>query len=98
MTTTANIVIVNDGQYRWGADRQALEAAMERLGWAKDGRRRWIEPEGDDEDDPMAAYTALCQEVQPAPGYEPENNSEEWDDLDTLTFREDLGQGVWVAS
>ena len=93
---TANIVIVNDGQYRWGTERANLEAAMERRGWTRKGNR-WIEPElrdEDYEDDPAGAYTTLCQDVQPAEGYGPDDRFDDGD-LPVLQFREDLGRGVW---
>lgn len=89
------IIIVNDGQYRWGADRHELIAAMERMGWTREGSR-WTEPATSG--DPTEAYTDLCQAVQPLPGYDPEQNSDAWDILPTLTTREDMGHGVWLYS
>ena len=82
MSTAANnIIIVNDGAYRWGADRDGLEAAMLAQGWERAGRY-WIEPDmGGDEDDQIAAYTALCEAVQPEMGYEVGEQSNDWDRL-----------------
>jgi hypothetical protein len=97
---TNNIVIVNDGAYRWGADRAKLEAALERLGWKQDGRY-WTEPKVDDEDDPAAAYTALCQAVSPLDGMDSANgewnepSEGAWDDLPELYCRADRGGKVW---
>lgn len=86
---SSNIIIVNDGAYRWGADREELEAAMRSLGWEQSGRY-WIEPESDNEDDPGAEYTRLCDIVQAIPGMdsangdwnEPEEGA--WDNLPRL--------------
>lgn len=89
-----NIVVVSDGQYRWGAERPRLEGALAELGWRREGDR-WIEPERGTDEDATAAYTALCQRVQPASGYDPDDASDDWDDLPTLTFRPDLGEHIW---
>jgi hypothetical protein len=67
-----DLVVVNDGQYRWGADRGKLEAALEKLGWQHEGGL-WREPARGEDDDPGAAYAALCREVQPEPGFGPDD-------------------------
>lgn len=92
-----NIVIVNDGQYRWGVERPRLYAGLRALGWAQSDHR-WAEPEPVDGDDATAAYTALCQHVQPAPGYDPDDAADAWERLPEFVFRPDLGQRVWMLA
>lgn len=93
-----NIVIVNDGQTRWAADKDQLFAALDRLGWEKDWRDSslWREPPkiADDVErdiDPVDPYTDLCQIVQPCA-------CEEQDDAGhgTFSFHQDLG--AWMYS
>lgn len=96
MTNHPNIVIVNDGQYRWGADRTELLASLERLGWIRHGSQ-WTEPASSADDDPTSAYTDLCQIVQPAVGYGPDDRGD-WDALAQFTARDDMGRGVWQYS
>jgi hypothetical protein len=104
-----NIVIVNDGQYRWGADRDLLFAAMERLGWTLDGNR-WTEPEPKEDPDANSHYTDLCNTVPHLDGMGPDDarndmieareagedphNLPKWDHPE-LCARDDLGNGVW---
>ena len=55
------MVVVDDGQYRWVADKALLIAALDDLGWEKGttlGRRSRIEPNDDDD-----AYATLCDRV-----------------------------------
>jgi len=88
------VIIVNDGAYTWGADRERLEAAMMRLGWTKEytaGGVLWIEPEADDAED-GGEYARLCQAVRPLTGYGPDERTE-WDHPH-LTARPDR-LGVW---
>jgi len=94
-----NIIIVNDGAYRWGADRAELEDAMRALGWEQDGCY-WIEPEGD-EDEPGAQYAALCNMVRALPGMdsangdwnEPEDGA--WDNLPVLMWDQQRSRRHW---
>ena len=92
------VIIVNDGAYTWGADRETLEAAMKRLGWTKEytaGGVLWIEPEADEDDEDGGEYTRLCHAVPPLTGYAPEDErTDEWDDHPHLTARPDR-LGVW---
>ena len=90
----SQIIIVDDGQYRWGAECGALMEALDNLGWARSGRR-WREPEMGDDTDPAAAYTALCGAVQPATGYGTEDDFD-GDDFAGFVFRPDIGRDVWL--
>jgi hypothetical protein len=70
------MVIVDDGQYRWVADKSALIAALDDLGWTKGmhlGRRSRTEPESEDGE----AYSALCNRV-PALEIEPADEMDEF--------------------
>lgn len=93
-------VVIDDGQYKWAADRGQLVAALERLGWAEQGSSGiWQEPEaGEGDDDSIAAYAALCDLVDSVAG---EGSTEPMTDalLETsgrFTFRPDLGEGCWT--
>ena len=90
------IVIVDDGQCQWGAERGRLIAALESLGWSRDGAR-WIEPVQPDEDEGGGANAALCAAVPLAEGYEPGDDFDA-DELgfDTFDFRPDLGEATWL--
>lgn len=94
-----NIIIVNDGAYRWGANRTDLVTAMERLGWTHEGRY-WTEPDVEDENDPAAAYTALCAAVSPLAGMDSANGDWQepddgaWDELPVFCCLADRGR-VW---
>lgn len=97
------IIIVRDGEYQWGADRAALEVAMEAQGWQRIGQR-WVEPDTDD-DDADNAYARLCRAVPLLEGYGPEDyiaadeDAENvWDPLPYLEVRADLGHGVWLVT
>lgn len=60
----AAYVVVDDGQTAWVADRQALIAALDALGWDRTRRMIYaarLEPTGDD------PYSALCESVQALP-------------------------------
>ena len=72
------IVIVNDGQQSWGVDASKLLSALHALGWTRDGDL-WIEGSED-------SYMALCSVLDPAPGYEPENVSDDWHDLPEFAY------------
>lgn len=76
------IMIVDDGQCLWGADRQEIEAAMLAAEWTQDGNL-WKEPRGSD-------YEDLCASVTPAPGFYPEDDQPDWDQYPALVWREDL--------
>lgn len=84
----SNIIMVNDGQYTWGADRAELEAAMQALGWANEGRT-WTEPARGDDDDGASAYTELCQRVQPVSGYGVDDEKAGADDLPEICWAPD---------
>ena len=94
----ANIVIVDDGQYRWGADRAQLLAALAEQGWVETASGMWQEPERGEDDDSIAAYTDLCGAVDSMAG---EGSTEPVTDellesADRFTFRPDYGAGVWL--
>jgi hypothetical protein len=59
-----DIIIVNDAEGCWGADRAELIAEMARLGWENRGDH-WSVPKSAD---PVAAYSQLCRAVEPIPG------------------------------
>ena len=96
----ANIVIVDDGQYRWGADRAQLLAALSEQGWVETASGMWQEPEASAPsdlagDDP---YTALCGMVDSLAG---EGSTEPVTDellesAGRFTLRPDYGDGVWT--
>ena len=99
-TQTATVVIVSDGQYQWGADAARLLAALEDQGWERTvtgyGREVWYtEPERPGEDN-LAAYTDLCGAVDELAGYESGTAFEAPEDAGALTYRPDLGAGVWT--
>lgn len=80
----SKIVIVNDGQERWAADKAELIAAMDKLGWAKGralGQNARYEPDAPAPNEGQPSpYTDLCQEVQPVP------MPEDADDCQTLCW------------
>lgn len=88
------ICIVNDGQYCWGAKWVDLRSAMERLGWTRDGSF-WSAPPAErrPEDGQTDHYTELCELVQPAPGFDPEDDINEAG-CAHLYYRPDMG-GTW---
>lgn len=77
-----NIMIVDDGQARWGGDRQEIESAMLAGGWTRRGNL-WKEPN-------VSAYDDLCSRVWPAPCFYPEDNQEGWDQYPALVWMGDL--------
>jgi hypothetical protein len=83
-------VIVNDGQCRWGADRQLLLDTLTSQGWTYD-RGMWVEPAT--EDQPGAAYSLLCAAVPPLAGEG--SDDPEWthapDTMDEFAYRPDWG-------
>lgn len=88
------IVLVSDsgGFFRWGANRDELLAALNRLGWQQNGNQ-WIEPE---EDYPLA-YFKLWQIVKPAPcSYNYDTPGLDVRGFTTFQERDDLGEGMWV--
>lgn len=94
----AEIIVVDDGQYKWGADRTQLLAALEAQGWQETASGRWEEPERGEDDDSTAAYTALCGAVDSVAG---EGSSEPMTDellesAGRFTFRPDYGAGTWL--
>ncbi len=91
------IVIVNDGQYRWGADRAELVAALEAQGWTRRGAV-WTEPPapGDEPEDIGHAYTRLCEAVQPLPGYGIDDRFDR-PDLAAMVYQEDAREW-WLDS
>lgn len=111
-TQTANLVIVDDGQYRWAADRQQLLTALAANGWTQvgdtitTGRIQRLgavyqEPECDDPTGPDAPYTVLCGDVDSLSG---EGSAKELTGeveaqaAGRFALREDLGHGVWTLS
>lgn len=80
-------IIVNDGCYRWGADRAELEAAMRALGWEQEGRY-WVEPK---EDEPGEQYARLCNLVQPLP----DMAEGAWDDMPMLRWVPHVSRRHW---
>lgn len=90
----SRIIIVNDGQYRWGADRAELLGWLRLNDWTIEGS--YVEePEYDGEDLSEAPYNKMCQDVLPVAGYEPEHNCAAWDDLPHLTVWPSDGPRVW---
>lgn len=84
-------IVVNGGQYRWIADREELVEALVSLGWEQD-IPIWTEPEN--EDDPSAEYTRLCERV---PDRSEEANKED-DSLPSFTYEPHLGLRSWRMS
>lgn len=81
---TGKPVVVNDGQYVWVADKAALIAALDDLGWEKGmhlGMRSRTEPAED-------AYTALCERV-PAVDVEPT------DEMQSFSYYPAAGAWLW---
>jgi hypothetical protein len=68
-----DIIVVNDAEGCWGADRAELIAEMARLGWENRGDH-WCVPKGAD---PAAAYSQLCRAVEPVRGM----RREDWAEL-----------------
>lgn len=93
-------VIVNDGQYRWAADRARLVEALAEQGWTESAPGMWEEPPAAEDADSTAAYAALCNAVESRAG---EGSTQPLtDDLrdraGAFTFRPDLGAGTWLLS
>ncbi len=87
---------MNDGSFRWVAERADLLWALSELGWVREGagahHDHWTQPEGEG-----SPYNALCEEVECARGYGasvPLRDAD--DDLDEFLYRPDLGVGVWT--
>ena len=57
------IVIVDDGQHRWGADEDLLLAGLNSLGWQTENGELYVEPETEADDTGLSAYLALCEAV-----------------------------------
>ena len=93
-------VLVDDGQYVWVAGKAELVAALEGLGWVAEnfglGWALYAVPESDD---PAAAYTALCQVVQPlrGEGMDQDVTDADWYGL-VLRFLPHHGSRCWVAN
>jgi len=62
-------IVINDGQYRWGASRQQLLEALNQGGWYHAGSGIWREPEQEPDADPVdAPYTMLCASLDSVAG------------------------------
>jgi hypothetical protein len=99
------IVIVNDGQRRWGADRNELFQAMWRIGWRQEADR-WYAPDNF----PGIAYDELRRQVPEAVGFGEQlrpdaadtskaqftTNYHIWSQHDELVYSPGLGANVWV--
>lgn len=77
----AEIIVVDDGEYRWGADRSQLLAALRDQGWQETAPGRWQAPEQEPDEDGEydlleAPYTALCRSVRPLAGLGPDDVEE----------------------
>jgi hypothetical protein len=73
------VVVVTDGQYRWGAEREQLLAALQALGWERSlaphsGGDCYIEPARESRED--SPYNTLCEHVREAEGF---GLYDEWD-------------------
>ena len=88
LTIADRIVVVNDGQFRWGARWGKLRDALEIAGWEHDGCV-WNEPE--DAEDP---YTAICDAASVEPGYEIDATFDD-EGLSKFVFSPDVGWGAW---
>ena len=88
----SSVIIVNDGQYRWYADRETFLATLVAQCWTQQGDR-WVEPESDDEAGPDSPYARLCDTVQPL-------DQDRIDETEGGYFhvRPDFGIGVWQLS
>lgn len=107
-TTSApasSLVIVDDGQYRWAADRAQLTAALDAAGWERYGEYAtgvalYREPELDEDADSTQAYTELCGDVTSVAGEGATLPITEvmQEQAGRFTFRQDIGFGVWTLS
>ncbi|MFO0421241.1 MAG: hypothetical protein ACK53T_17700 [Planctomycetota bacterium] len=84
---TVLYIRVNDGQEVWHARRDVLKAAMLSQGWTISGHTA-IEP---DRDDPLEAYTALCQAV---PAEEDMPDADDYN-VGSLEYDPSRGQRTW---
>ena len=94
----ADIIIVDDGAYRWGADREELLDYLSDAGWTVAG---WKvrEPAFDGAAGaPDAPYARLCHHIQPPSGWEASARTKAWDSLPSLRLSEQDGRGVWMLN
>jgi hypothetical protein len=95
MTDPEDIIIIDDGAYQWGADKDELLEYLDKAGWTKNGMTV-REPEHDEDDDAAAHYTALCQAIQPPDGYEVGCRTEDWDEMPSFRVTPQDGPDVWT--
>lgn len=94
-----DIIIVNDGEYRWGANTTDLMVALVVLGWRQDDAGVWYEPNRGKTRcfGQSVAYSELCARVRPIDGLGPDQTPDrDLTEFLTLTHRPDLGAGVWA--
>lgn len=88
------IIIVNDGQTRWGVPHARLLAALAYAGFTEVSPGRWRERPAAAADFPGTGYAALCADCLVRPGYEPQDFPRDTADCGSLTYRPDW-DGDW---
>ena len=104
-TVVVETVVIDDGQYRWAADRAQLLAALAAGNWTEVAPGRWEEPEADRDtlhDDIFDAadepYDRLCSEVDSlaGEGATAPMTDEIQERSESFRLRADYGPGTWL--